>query len=107
VTRGTQCGQGTVRIEETDAGGACTAAVPGTLIIRERELVFIPDAPWADGKHYKVSYVAGTNDSCDAGELCDLGGALNFDPLAGMGGGDGGGANLAIPFTVAPPSEDT
>jgi hypothetical protein len=107
ITRGTQCGQGSVRIEEVDAGGACTGAVAGTLIIRERELVFVPDVPWAEGKRYRVTLNAGGNDSCDTGELCDLGGAVNFDPLNGMGSGDGGGANLVIPFTVAPPTDGT
>src|SRR5213076_2706938 len=63
ITLATQCSQTTgrsVRIEETDASGAtCLNIVAGTLIVRERSLAFIPDAPWAAGKHYMAVFVSG------------------------------------------------
>ncbi|HUS31541.1 MAG TPA: hypothetical protein VMZ53_23710, partial [Kofleriaceae bacterium] len=107
VTRGMACNQGTFRVEETDAAGTCTAVVAGTLIARERTMTFIPDVPWVMGKRYKLTLVSGTNDSCDAGELCDPSSALSFDPLAGLGGGDGGGPALTMPFTGGAPSKGT
>src|SRR5262249_10267720 len=101
VALGTACGNGTVRVEQVDAGGTCIAAIPGTLTHHDRTVTFIPDAPWAMGTSYKLSVVAGNNSGCDGGELCGVaGGAANFDPLNGASGGDGGGANLQLAFTA-------
>jgi hypothetical protein len=107
AVRGTACNQGTVRVEEVDATGACTAVVAGTLITRDRTLSFIPDQPWETGKHYKLSLIPGGNDSCDANELCGTGAAVNFDPLAGTTSGSGGGPSLVIPFVGADPTGGT
>ena len=103
VALGFACNQGTVRVEEVDAGGACIAAVPGSLLVRERGLGFVPDRPWEDGKSYKLTLVSGGNDTCDAGELCGTNNVpVSFDPLAGAGDGEGGGPSLVIPFTGGP-----
>ncbi|HEY5923041.1 MAG TPA: Ig-like domain-containing protein, partial [Kofleriaceae bacterium] len=107
VTRGMACNTGNVRVEEVDAAGTCTSAVPGTLIARDRSLSFIPDQPWTTGKRYRLTLVSGGNDGCDTGELCGLSAAANFDPLAGIEGGNGGGPALAINFVGADPSGGT
>jgi hypothetical protein len=108
IALGTACGTGTVRVEEVTAAGACTAAVPGTLIKRDRWLSFIPDAPWTAGTKYRLSLISGGNSGCNAGELCGPNGeAASFDPLSGAQGGDGGGPNLVVDFTGAPTSGGT
>jgi hypothetical protein len=101
VVRGTACNQGDVRVEEVDAAGACTVAVPGTLMAHDRELVFVPDSPWTPGKKYKLTLVSGGDTTCNAGELCGISSAANFDPLNGNESGDAGGPSLVIPFTGA------
>ena len=108
VVLGSACGTGTVRVEELSAGGTCTAAVRGTLIRRDRSLTFVPDVPWVDGTRYRVTLVSGGDEDCDGGELCGASGdAASFDPLRGVGDGDGGGPNLVVDFTGAPPSKGT
>jgi hypothetical protein len=107
VSRGTMCGQGSVRIEEVDGAGACTAPVPGTLFVRDRSLAFVPDVPWVDGKTYRVTLVSGGDSACNAGELCGPTSAANFDPLAGSENGDGGGPPLIVNFTGAPATTAT
>jgi hypothetical protein len=99
VTRGAACNQGSVRVEEVDASGNCTAVVAGTLMTHDRSIQFVPDVPWVVGKQYKLTLVSGGNGTCDAGELCGPGGAMSFDPLNGTESGDGGGGNLSIVFT--------
>ena len=107
VTRGAACNQGSVRIEEVDASGTCTAVVAGTLMTRDRSLTFVPDVPWVDGKKYRFQLVSGTNTGCDTGDICGPQNAMNFDPLNGTENGDAGGAPLAITFTGAPASKGT
>lgn len=108
VVRGTACGQGAVRVEQLDAGGACVAAVPGSLRVRDRGLAFLPDAPWVDGTRYRLTLVSGNNGGCDANELCGANGvAASFDPLNGTESGDGGGPPLVIDFVGAPPTKST
>jgi hypothetical protein len=99
VTRGAACNQGSVRVEEVDASGNCTAVVAGTLITHDRAIQFVPDVPWVVGKKYKLTLVTGGNGTCDAGELCGPGGAMSFDSLNGTESGDAGGGNLAVVFT--------
>jgi hypothetical protein len=96
ITHGAECNTGSVRIEQIDASGACTAAVAGTLVHHDRVLSFVPDAPWQTGTHYRLTLVSGTNATCDPGEICGISGAASFDPVAGSGGG---GPNLVIDFT--------
>jgi hypothetical protein len=107
VVRGTACNTGNVRVEELDAAGACTAVVAGTLMARDRTLTFVPDQPWEIGKRYKLTLVSGGNASCDAGELCGMSSAANFDPLNGNESGDAGGPSLVIAFTAVPPTGGT
>jgi hypothetical protein len=107
VALGAACNTGNVRVEEIDAGGACTAAVPGTLMARDHTLTFIPDVRWTEGKRYRLTLVSGNNASCDAGELCGVSSAANFDPLAGNEDGDAGGPSLVIPFTAVAPTGGT
>ena len=104
---GTGCGNGDVRVEELDAGGACTRAVPGSLIRRERGFLFLPDVPWTPGTRYRYQLLSGGNQNCDAGELCGVtGDAASFDPLNGVDNG-GGGNPLSIEFVGAAPSKAT
>src|SRR3569623_1812897 len=98
---------GDVRIEEVDGNGACTAAVPGTLIVHDRSIEYIPDVPWTPGTHYRVTLVSGGNTSCDAGEVCGLQRAASFDSLNGTTSGDAGGPNMVIDFTATDPSTST
>jgi len=108
VTLGASCGTGSVRVEETDmAGTACTATVPGSLLVRDRILVFVPDVPWTEGKRYRLVLVSGNDENCSAGELCGPTTAANFDPLAGGTNNDGGGPQLVIPFVGGPRSKGT
>jgi hypothetical protein len=102
IALGTACGTGDVRVEELDGNGTCTRAVPGSLIRRERGLLFVPDALWGDGTRYRFVMISGGDDNCNAGELCGItGDAASFDPLNGVDGG-GGGAALSIDFAGAP-----
>lgn len=103
---GTQCNAGDVRIEEVDGNGACTAAVPGSLIVRDRAIEFVPDVPWTPGTHYRITLVSGGNTSCDAGEICGLQRAASFDPVAGTTNGDAGGPNFVIDFAATDPTTD-
>lgn len=107
VTLGATCNTGSVRIEATDANGACTGVVPGTLIRRDRMLEFVPDVPWTEGARYKLSLISGNDDNCSANELCGNGAAVSLDPLGGIEDGDGGGPNMVIPFTGAPATKGT
>jgi len=108
ISLGTACGAGSVRVEALDDSGACTGAVPGTLVRRDRRLSFVPDAPWTEGARYRLTLVSGGNEACNAGELCGPSGdAASFDPLAGTSTSDGGGPNLVIELTGAPPTQGT
>ena len=107
VTHSTQCNAGDVRVEEVDGNGACSSAVPGTLMVRDRQIEFVPDVPWTTGTHYRLTLVSGGNTSCDAGEICGLQSAASFDPLSGMTSGGAGGPNFVIDFTGAPASTGT
>ena len=108
VVRGTACNQGAVRVETVDAANNCTGVVPGSLLIRDRGIQFVPDAPWADGARYRLTMVSGGNGSCDAGELCGANNvAPNFDPLNGTDNGGAGGPNLAINFVGTPATKST
>jgi hypothetical protein len=108
IILGASCGSGSVRVEELDAQGACTAPVPGTLIRRDRGLSFVPDVPWQAGRRYRLALISGSNGSCDAGELCGTNGRpASFDPLNGTESGDAGGPPLVIGFVAAPASSGT
>ncbi|CAN5456008.1 hypothetical protein BH11MYX1_BH11MYX1_34100 [soil metagenome] len=108
LTLGTACNTGSVRFEEVDGSGACTAAVKGSLIIRERSFQFVPDVPWVAGKAYKMTLVSGGNSACDANEICGVSDAASFDILASMDGtGASGGPNVVVAFTGKPPSGAT
>ena len=108
VTHSTQCNAGDVRVEEIDGSGACSSAVPGTLMVRDRQIEFVPDVPWTTGTHYRLTMVSGNNTSCDAGEICGLQSAASFDPLNGTpNGGQKDGGNFVIDFTGAPASTGT
>jgi len=107
ITHSTMCNAGDVRIEQVDANGACSAAVPGTLIVHDRGVEFVPDVPWTSGTKYRVTLVSGNNSSCDAGEVCGLQSAASFDPLSGTTSGGAGGPNMVIDFTATDPSTST
>jgi hypothetical protein len=108
IALGTTCGTGDFRVEELDGNGACVRPVPGTVVKRERGMLFVPDVPWAMNTRYRYQLIAGGNENCDAGELCGAanGDAANFDPLNSVDGG-GGGTNLSIDFVGGPASRAT
>lgn len=99
ATLGDACGRGSVRVEEIGGSGTCAGTMPGTLLVGERNLTFVPDRPWIVGGHYRLTLVSGGDEDCDPGELCGLAGAASFDPLAGTEGGDRGGPPLVVDFT--------
>ncbi|MBV8756307.1 MAG: Ig-like domain-containing protein [Deltaproteobacteria bacterium] len=107
ITHSTMCNAGDVRVETTDSNGACMSAVPGTLIVHERSVEFIPDTPWVAGTNYRLTLISGNNSSCDAGEVCGLQSAASFDPLGGTTSGAAGGPNFVINFAGAPASTGT
>jgi hypothetical protein len=114
IALGSLCGTGSVRVEEIGDGGACIAAVRGTLWVGERDFRFVPNAPWQAGGRYRLTVVGGADGLCEIGEVCsELGRPLNTDAVAGMSGdGDpnldhSGGPDIVIPFTGAPASGDT
>jgi hypothetical protein len=103
IVLGTMCNAGSVRVEQVDDTGACISNVPGTLLVRDRSLAFVPDVPWTTGTTYRFTMISGGNSSCDAGEVCGVtdSDAANWDPLSTMqGNGAAGGPDLAIPFTA-------
>jgi hypothetical protein len=105
VVRGTMCNAGTVRIEEVDGSGACTAAVPGTLLRHDRSIEFVPDVPWTVGKTYRLTLVSAGSSSCSSGVLCGIVDAGVFNPLSGTTNNSGGPASFT--FTGAPASDAT
>jgi hypothetical protein len=107
IQLGNQCNSGDVRIEQTDSTGACTAAVPGTLITHDRSIEFIPDVPLTSGTSYRLTLVSGGNTSCDAGDVCGLQRAASWDPLNGTTSGGAGGPNYVIDFKATDASTDT
>jgi len=108
VVLGTVCNSGSVRVEELDAGGACSAVVKGTLIIHDRSIAFTPDTPWIEGKKYRLTLISGNNASCAAGELCGISDAASFDVLNSMdGNGASGGPDLIANFVGAKPTGAT
>jgi len=108
VSHATTCNAGTVRIEQVDAGGACLAAVAGTLVQHDRVVTFLPDAPWQAGTHYRLTLVSGADRSCTAGEICGISGeAASFDPLGGATTVAAGGPDLVIDFAGAPATDAT
>jgi hypothetical protein len=109
VALGAACGQGSVRVELTDGvGGACTGAVPGTFIRRDRGFAFVPDQPWVVGQSYRLSLISGGDNDCDGGELCSVlsGEPVNFDVLDGIDG-EAGGPNLIADFVGSEALPDT
>jgi hypothetical protein len=108
VSHGLGCNAGTVRIEQVDAGGACLAAVAGTVVVHDRVVTFLPDAPWQAGTHYRLTLVSGIDRSCNPGEICGISGeAASFDPLGGATTVAAGGPNLVIDFAGAPATDAT
>src|SRR6185436_18361256 len=82
VTLGRACDTGSVRVEELNAAGGCVAAVAGTLQLRDRAVSFVPDQPWRVDKRYRLTLISGTDDRCDAGEICGANGvAPNLSPV--------------------------
>lgn len=122
LTLGDACGSGSVRVERLDSAGVCEAPVPGTLAVRQRGFRFIPNQAWQPDARYRLTLVAGPDETCDANELC--GGnskALNTDSMCGTRDGntdvnncevgnpgdEGGGPDIAIPFRGVAPSDGT
>ena len=101
-TLGRACGEGSIRVEKR-AGDACDEAVPGTLVVTERALRFVPEEPWSPGQDYRLVVLAGSNSSCGANEVCGANGlALNTDPLDSPSGAGGPAAEFY--FVGAEPS---
>ncbi|HEY1551723.1 MAG TPA: hypothetical protein VGG28_28040, partial [Kofleriaceae bacterium] len=112
ITLATSCNAGgSVRVEQDDSTGACVSTVPGTLLVRDRSLAFVPDVPWTAGTAYRFSLIEDTGGgTCDAAEVCGTidNESASFDPLSGMqGNGEAGGPDLVIPFTATAPAGAT
>ncbi|NVB77564.1 MAG: Ig-like domain-containing protein [Kofleriaceae bacterium] len=104
LTLGKTCNTGSVRVEHVGADGACIEAVSGTLLVRERDLAFVPEKPWVVDEQYRLRLRSGPNGTCDPGEVCGVNGRpASFDPLAGTTNAASGGPDLVIDFvgTVA------
>jgi len=97
---GTNCGEGTVRVELVDSGGVCLNPVTGSLLKMERGIKFIPDNPWQEGLNYHLTIVSN--------EVLGINGmALNGDILEGNMIVNEGGADIEIWFTGAVKTTDT
>lgn len=104
---GAACGQGTIRIEKMN-GTTCANAVEGTLFTFDRGFRFSPKTPWEPGQHYRLTLVGGSNDTCDANELCSRENKpLNTDALADPSAGAGGGPNVVINFVATDETPDS
>lgn len=102
---GSQCGEGSIRVESVGAGGKCSGVVAGSLSKGEREFRFTPNRPWVSGAAYRLTLVAGQ--SCAAGAICGRNKlALSTDPLSGIAA-TGAGPDVVIDFTGAPPTLDS
>lgn len=100
LVAGGSCGNGSVRVEAVDEAGACIEAVPGTLVVSERSARFVPNAPWTPGQLYRLTLVAGGNNTCNAGEICGINNRpLNSDALDSPGENEGGGPNIQLTFS--------
>ena len=69
--------------KQVDGNGACSAAVPGTLMVARSPDRVHPRRAVDTGTKYRLTLVSGSNTSCDAGEMCGLQSAASFDPLNG------------------------
>ncbi len=99
---GTSCGQGAIRVEELSGAGTCVAPVPGSFFPNDRGFRFVPSPALKVGTRYRLVMVAGSNGTCDAGELCSAAGVpFNSDPLAGLG--SAGGPDVVLTFAVTAP----
>jgi hypothetical protein len=107
VALGSACGSGDVRVEQIDGSGSCTAAVPGTLLLRDRSLSFVPDTPWTPGAAYRMTLVSGASTACTAGDLCGMQSAASFDALDGTTSAGAGGPDAVFPFAGAAPNGTT
>jgi hypothetical protein len=105
---GSECGKGSIRVESLGAGGKCSGVVVGSLSKGEREFRFTPNRPWVSGAAYRLTLVAGASHSCAAGAICGRNKlALNSDPIGGVAANAGGGPDVVIDFTGAPPTLDS
>jgi hypothetical protein len=103
---GSACGRGSVRVERVGAGGRCAGVVAGSLLRRDREVRFVPNAPWTPGAAYRLTLVAGSGGQCTGAGICGRNGRpLNSDPLAGAAANDGG-PDVVVDFTGAPATAD-
>jgi hypothetical protein len=108
MTLASACGgAGSIHVETIDASGACTGAVPGTLIRNERNFQFNPASPWTVGQTYRLTMHAGADLACDANELCSTWSHLPLDtvPLLGIEG-HGGGPDVIENFTAIDATAD-
>ncbi len=106
VALGQSCGQGSVRIESTDAQGKCLESVAGTLSISERSFTFVPNVPWLPSVKYHLRLVTGDDDRCGPQEICSKAQKpLNGDVLRGVGAQNGGGPLIDIPFQSEPSTQ--
>jgi hypothetical protein len=108
VALGATCNTGSVRVERVDGEGACIEPVAGSLVVRDREIAFIPAHPWLAGERYRLRLVSGANAPCAAGEVCGANGPpASFDPLAGTTAAASGGPDLVVAFTGTPATQAT
>ena len=104
IALGTACNTGSVRVETVDGTGACSGTVPGTLMVHDHTMQFVPDVAWTEGAAYRVSLISGGNKSCVAGAVCGVlsNETSSYDPLNGASDdGAAGGPDLVMDFTGA------
>jgi hypothetical protein len=101
----------TFLVEELDESGAFVATVPGELLVRARDLRFIPDQPWKEGVLYRYVLMSSGNlvsSACDPMTMiCSADNRPLRTRLLTQSGGtvpaiDGGGPNLEMLFRGAP-----
>jgi len=73
--------------------------VVGSRIVGYKSVTFVPNNPWVVGTEYELKLVGGTNNICNAGELCGVDELpLNTDILDDGAETEGGAGDIVIPF---------
>jgi len=107
-TLGTECGQGSVRVEEVNVEtGECIAPVHGSIQYDASRLMFEPTLPWSETKLYQIVLNSSTSSACDGSDsvLCsDRGLPLRTVPLTvTFDNRQQGSGAMVIPFRGTDP----
>lgn len=84
--------------------------VSGSRIVSYNKVTFIPDEPWITGRNYELKIIGGSDQTCNAEEICGTDGRpLNTDILddaENLSAEVEGGADMVIPFVGGTYSDD-